>query len=301
MTAPGDVRRSARQEAERTLWRLVEAFHAVVYFAPQRSEVYSRLGLRGGWMGYFASRSAALGVVPPDVVTACFYGFAPRMVHRALPDAWRRTTPEQVLDARLSVVDRAVRPHLEAAVRDGEVDPVALERVVEQLTQVVGTCSPAGAPLFAAHRALARPDEPHLALFWAATALRELHGDAHVSALRAAGLGPVGSNVLMVALGRVPTDHRLYRGWTEEEWGAAAAELTTLGWLQDGHVTPSGRRRRAAVEDTTDAITAPAWAGLEDDPLTRLVDDVASVVRPVVAGCGLPYPNGTGVLRALSP
>ena len=112
MAGPGGVAGSSRQATETLLWRLVEAYHTLVYFAPERSEVYSALGLKGGWMGYFASRSAALGVVPPDVVTACFFGFAPRMVERALPDAWRWTTPEEAVAARLTVFGLAVRRHL---------------------------------------------------------------------------------------------------------------------------------------------------------------------------------------------
>lgn len=164
------------------------------------------------------------------------------MVERALPDAWRWTTPEAVVAARLAVFDRAVRRHL-----GGRVGDEALSRAADRLSGVVRSLSSAGAPLFAAHRSLDRPAAAHLALFWAATALRELRGDAHITALRAAGLGPVESNVLMVALGLVPPDHRTYRGWTEAEWEEAALTLTA---------------------------------------------------RPVVAGGGLPYPNGIGVERA---
>jgi len=86
---------------------MLEFLHSMVYYTPERSEVYGRLGFKGGWMGYFATRSAALGQVPPPVVTACFYGFAPRMVERALPDAWTYATPSQAIAARYEVFDRA--------------------------------------------------------------------------------------------------------------------------------------------------------------------------------------------------
>ena len=43
----------------RRLWALVEAYHAVVYFAPEKVAAYREAGLKGGWMGYFASRAAA--------------------------------------------------------------------------------------------------------------------------------------------------------------------------------------------------------------------------------------------------
>lgn len=69
------------------LWRLIETYHAVVYFAPERKAVYDDAGFVVGWMPYFATRSAALGRVAPEVVTACFYFFKHSMVARALPDA----------------------------------------------------------------------------------------------------------------------------------------------------------------------------------------------------------------------
>jgi len=284
----------SRRSCERGLWRLVEAYHALVYFAPERPEVYTSLGLKGGWMGYFASRSAALRAVPAEVVTACFYGFAPRMVERALPDAWRWTTPEQAASARLEVFDRAVRRHL----GDRVADP-AVAGLAAQLSEVVARLSSAGAPLFAAHRSLPRPAEPHLALFWATTALREFRGDAHVAALRAARLDPAASNLVMVALGLVPEDQRSYRGWNDDEWAAAGAALTARGWLDDdGRMTPTGRRERAAIEDQTDALTAVAWCSFGDQELASLTADLASVAEPIVTAGGVPYPNGMGMAPA---
>ncbi|MBC3190150.1 hypothetical protein H7X46_03615 [Pseudonocardia sp. C8] len=232
--------------------------------------------------------------MPPDVVTACFYGFAPRMVERALPDAWRYTTPQQALDARLGVFDRAIRRHV-----GDRVDDLAVGALVTRLVEMVDALPSAGAPLFAAHRALPRPTVPHLALFWATTALREFRGDAHVAALRAASLGPAASNVLMTALGLVPQDHRRYRGWSVDEWEAAAADLTARGWLDEDHtVTPTGRRERAAIEDLTDAMTAHAWAGMPDGALRATVTDLTALTEPVITAGGVPYPNGMGMAPA---
>src|SRR6201995_3901905 len=91
-------------------WRAVEAIHAVVYFAPDARAAYDGIGLRGYWMGYFASRAAALGPASPELVTALFFGFAPAMVHRALPDAWRRVSPEVVLARREELAVRTLSP-----------------------------------------------------------------------------------------------------------------------------------------------------------------------------------------------
>src|SRR4029077_13229639 len=93
----------------RRLWQLLEPVHAVVYFAPEAKPTYAAAGLKGGWMGYFASRSAAMGPVPQEMVIATFYNFHPRMVRRAIPDAWTFSTPEKVLRARLDVADAVLR------------------------------------------------------------------------------------------------------------------------------------------------------------------------------------------------
>ncbi|MCO7240256.1 hypothetical protein NH339_13575, partial [Aeromicrobium sp. CnD17-E] len=79
-------------------WRSVEALHSVVYFAPDARERYEAVGLKGWWMGYAASRSAALGTPAAPVVVATFHGFAPRLVERAIPDAWRLADGDAVLD-----------------------------------------------------------------------------------------------------------------------------------------------------------------------------------------------------------
>src|SRR4051812_37123976 len=50
----------AAQDARRA-WQVFEPYHAVIYFAPEARAAYTAAGLKGFWMGYFASRSAALG------------------------------------------------------------------------------------------------------------------------------------------------------------------------------------------------------------------------------------------------
>jgi hypothetical protein len=87
----------------RRLWATLETIRDVVYFAPGVRDAGMGLGLRGFWMTYFAFRAAPLGAVGAEPVIACFAGFEPGMVAKALPDAWSRTTPEARLDARRSV------------------------------------------------------------------------------------------------------------------------------------------------------------------------------------------------------
>jgi len=275
-----------------TLWRLLETYHLVVYYAPERMVHYPALGLKGGWMGYFATRSAALGVVPPAVVTACFYNFKSTMVERALPDAWRYTTPERAVEARLTVFDEAVRRL---------IGPGAADRSLEEAASVavaaVERCDPAGRPLFAAHATLPVPAEPHLRLFWASAALREYRGEGHNAALLAHGIDGCEAHVLMRALGLVPDDQRLFRGWTEEDWEAAAQRLMDRGWLAgDGTITAEGRRGRAEVEQLTDALADGPWRGTEAGAhATRLIELLTPIAAAIVTSGGVPYPNGVGV------
>jgi hypothetical protein len=94
---------------ERRLWSLFEPVHAVVYFAPQAGAAFEAAGLRGFWRRYFAGRTAPLGAVGPGPVTAAFFGFAPGMVARALPDIWTRISPQAALAARADGARAALR------------------------------------------------------------------------------------------------------------------------------------------------------------------------------------------------
>ena len=85
----------------RRLWTVLEPVHAVTYFSQECAERYTALGLKGFWMGYFASRSAPFGEASAELATAAFFNFRPSMAERALPDAWSFTAPDAVLQARL--------------------------------------------------------------------------------------------------------------------------------------------------------------------------------------------------------
>src|SRR5688572_19260070 len=168
------VTRSARVDATaaghaRRLWQYGEPVHAVIYYAPERREATDRLGLKGGWMSYFGCRAAPLGAVTAPVVTALFYNFHPRMVARAIPDAWGWATPADLLEARLGAMDVALRRVL----GDEVVASPTLDRAAELAGAAVAGCDMAGHPLGAANQALPAPDAPHLRLWQALTAMRE--------------------------------------------------------------------------------------------------------------------------------
>jgi hypothetical protein len=268
----------------RRMWQLFEPVHAVVYFAPETAEECAAVGLKGGWMAYFASRAAPLGPVPPEVVVAAFFNFPARMVRRALPDAWRFADPADVIAARLRVADRALRRLLGDAVDDPTVPEAAA-----LLRRAVDACDLAGRPLFAANLSLSWPDEPHLALWHGATLLREHRGDGHVAALVAAGLDGCEAHVTQVASGAVPAEAvRPFRGWTDEEWDAAVERLRRRGWTDDD---------RRAVEVRTDELAAAPWRTLPGADADRLEALLRPLVGRIAEGGGVLFPNAMGVPR----
>jgi hypothetical protein len=277
-------------------WQLIECYHTCVYFVPEVRQAYADAGLTGYWRGYFASRSAALGAAAPEVVTAAFYNFAPRMVARAIPDVWRRSTPEAVLSARIALVDRSLRRML------GDLlDEPAVAEAADLAGRAVDAASTAGRVLFAAHAALPRPAEPHLALWHAATALREFRGDGHVAALLAGGIDGCEANVLAGALGLTPPEQRDYRGWTEEEWAAAAGRLRARGLLGDGGVTPEGRAGRQVIEDVTDRLARPPLDALGPDGTARLTDLLRPLAHGIIEAGAVPFPNAMAMPPSATP
>ena len=276
----------------RRMWRALETLHMTVYFAPEPRDAFRRAGLRGGWMGYFASRSAAMGPVPAEVVVATFYNFHPRMVHRAIPDAWGFATPAEVLAARYQGADAALRRLLGGWADGPEVaEGAALAR------QAMEGRDPAGRPLFAAHATLAWPEPPHLALWHAATLYREFRGDGHVACLLAADIGGCEAHVLAAGAGQLPGSFlREYRGWSEEEWAAATARLRDRGWVEeDGRLTGAGRSNRAALEQRTDDLAMAPWHHLGPEASARLLALLDHPTRLIVDAGGVPFPNPVGL------
>jgi len=276
----------------RRMWQALEPYHTVTYFAPGSRAATTELGCKGGWMSYFALRAAPLGAVSAQVVAATFYNFHPSMVSRSIPAAWLAARPDAYLAVRLSSVDAALRRLL-----GSDVDSAELAELAE-LTRAAATAAPvAGRPLAAANAALDWPDEPHLVLWHAQTLLRESRGDGHVAALVSADLGPCEALVAFAADGRaVPDALRQIRGWSAEEWEAAAERLVDRGLLDGGGaLTEAGTDLRRWVEDTTDLGVRSAWAALGDQHCERVVELVNPVVEKIVANGGFFAGNPMGL------
>jgi len=279
--------------AARAMWTMFEPVHDVTYFAPEALNAFTGAGLRGFWRGYFAGRAAPLGGARAGVVTASFYNFAPAFVARAIPGVWDLITPQEAIAVREAGAAASLRRLLGG--REAEVAKAAglLWRAVEDLDF-------AGRVLAAANAELPVSGEPLTRLWQAATLLREHRGDGHFAALAAAGLDGCEALVLRCAKDMPRDLMQPVRGWTDEQWGAAAARLTERGWIgEDGTMTAAGRVAHDAVEAATDQAAARPWTRMGAVGLAG----VADVLLPLAQACAaaLPEVNPVGRLQPTPP
>lgn len=265
----------------RKTWRTAEPLHGMIYFVGEADERYAKLGIDDTRMGYFASRAAAMGPVPAEVVIATFYNFNPGLVHAAIPQAWNRTSPADLMQARLDAAGAALRRGLGALADSPAVHEASVlaYRAAESARDDL-----AGRPLFAGHAAQEWPDDPLLVLWWAQTLLREYRGDGHVAALLNAGLGPVEALVMHAASGEVSEAVlRATRAWPEDEWLVAVERLHERGLVRpDGSPTDEGLALRQHVEDATDRAALRPYEALGEEGCRRLRELTRPLSRAVV-------------------
>ncbi|MGA5819332.1 SCO6745 family protein [Kitasatospora sp. NPDC094028] len=267
---------SAPVHPARALWRLFEPVHAVAFLQPESRAAFEGVGLDGAWRGYFAGRAAPLGPVDAPPVIAAFFSFAPARVEQALPEVWTHAGPERALAARTEGAAAALARLLQP------VDREQVESATDALEAAVARLDCTGRVLAAANAALPRPTGLYGRLWQAATALREHRGDGHVAALVAAGLDGCEAPVLHCALDASREVLQPLRGWTDDEWAAAAGRLVERGWLTAaGTVTELGLIRHQALEAATDLAAGRVWEGRPDGELDRL----AAALTPIAALC----------------
>lgn len=265
--------------------RATDSLHSLIYFAPEAQEQYTAIGMRPGSMPYFASRSAPMGPVTAGVTAATFYNFNPTMVAKHIPRAWTLASPEDILTARLHVADLALRRLLGDAVASPD-----LAELVELAREATTVLAPEGRALYAAHAGIDWPEEPHLALWHAATLLREYRGDGHVAALLAAGLSGIEALITHCATGRgftVESAKRI-RGWSDEQWDAGVDGLRGRGLMDAEGLSADGVALRARVEDDTDRMDVAAWNHLGEERTSRLIELGKGLTRIVVANGAFP-------------
>lgn len=273
----------------RQFWQGIEVIHDVVYFGDDIRERFDAIGLKGWWMAYFAQRSAALGTPDPMTVTALFHGFAPRLVERALPDAWSLANRDEILATRLKLAVDRLTPCIDPTAVD-----TGIARLAKDLEAIVDGLDFAGRALAATHANLPRPNDPIERLWWAATVLREYRGDSHVAILVAAGLDGAAANALAVADGRAPTTQQQARGWNDDEWMAAYEHLRRRAWTTEyGEITDAGKAARAQIEDATDRVSS---ASFDEEMQARAITTERALVdlaRAINSAGSVPFPNPT--------
>ena len=242
-------------------------------------------------MSYVAARSAPLGVVPTEVITAAFYNFAPERVAKALPAAWSVASPADALRVREESAVAALRRY---GVTDDEAAAAA-----EFAEKAARNAPIDGRPLFAANLALNCPNEPLARLWHAVTLLREHRGDGHVAVLATHGVSGRESNVLHSAAGRVPKEMIMRsRDYDEDQWNHFRDRLVRRGLMDgDGGLTDAGRDLKRHIEDTTDRLALAALDTLSDDEVDKLFRALTPITRKVVAAGDVPAATPMGLGR----
>ena len=251
----------------RKMWRTLEPYHGMIYFAPEATAAYEALGVMG-FDGYFASRAAPMGAVPAEVVVATFFNFNPAIVHHAIPAAWEATTPEALLEARLDAPAQALR----RAAGDLLDDPSVPRAAELARTAADGVHRRPVVRSTPATPSLPWPDDPALALWHAITLLREFRGDGHIACLVEAGLDGIDALVFHAASGEVPRAAlQGSRQWDDAAWDGVGREprRARASSTADGAFTEAGAALRQQIEDRTDALALPPWEALGRGGLRR--------------------------------
>ncbi|MBZ6226019.1 SCO6745 family protein [Streptomyces olivaceus] len=273
--------------AGRRCHNALNSLHSTHYFSPDLGRELGALGVTDPRAVNFAARAAALGPVGAGAVTAAFYNYKHDLVARHVPAVWETVTPDQALAARLRAVDATLRRLLGEEV----LASAELAEAAGLALRATEGCSRGGRPLYSAHADLPVPDAPHLALWHAATLLREHRGDGHLAALLAAGLDGLEALVTHTATGKGMAPKWIFRtrGWTREEWDAAADRLRGRGLLDEaGGPTEEGTALRAAVERETDKLDAAPYAHLGPAGVARLTELGTGFARKALGAGAFP-------------
>jgi hypothetical protein len=263
----------------RRAWARFEPIHDVVYFSAHTKPTTEALGLRGFWMGYFAMRLAPLGMLGPVAAAAVCYGFHPRRIARALPDAWNYVDAHAALRAREHIADRS----LQELIPDG-LGTDHLVEAAELAWRAARAIDLPGRALGAANVALEPSTIPRIALWQATTVLREHRGDTHNAVLLANGIAAAEAHLIKAGAGEADGETlRTGRGFAQDEWDDARARLRARGVLDaNDRLTPDARELHLHVERVTDEQSSAPWHRLgatDSERLISLLDPIALAIR----------------------
>ncbi|MDJ1131078.1 SCO6745 family protein [Streptomyces iconiensis] len=281
---------SLPERAGRRCHNALNSLHSALYFSPALGKELAPYGIDDPQAVNLAVRAAPLGAATAGTVTATFYNYSHTLVARFIPEVWESASPETVLAARLRAVDATLRRLLgEETVASGEMAEAA-----RLALRAAEGCVRAGRPLYAANADLPVPpvaQAPHLALWHAATLLREHRGDGHIAALQNAELGPLEAVVSHTASGRGirPKWAMGTRGYNAQDWSAAQARLVERGLLGgDGELTERGTALRQRLEEDTDRLDRAPYELLGAEGVARLTELASGFVKTALEAGAFP-------------
>lgn len=233
---------------------------------------YEALGVPGGTGWVVAWRLASLGETSPAVAAASAYSINPDAI-AAVMNLYRDVTDT---DSILAVRDAAIEPGLEE-IAPGLADE--LGPLAEPLWRGVDAVHLGARPMFAAHRAVRRPEpvDSGLSAWLSANCSRELRGDNHWALCATEDLDDVEVGLLHSAM----IDVEEYGG---EEWIARSrgndddailagwSRLEAKGFASGGALNDEGRRFRLDLEARTDALTTSVWQAVGEEPTRRFCE-----------------------------
>ncbi len=261
---------------------LTTRLHVPIYFAREAAGEYAKEGVpTDGMGGYFGSRTAAMGELPTEMVTATFYNWSPDVVAPAMDGLWDLTTAEAMQIARW----RLASVIFDSVGRDDSW-PVAEANAV--LQNVVDGLDWGGRPMAAgnndAMRLLDRSpyaDDELIRLWQLVTIVREWRGDAHIGLLVAEPLSPAECTAITNA--QYGGFVKASRGWAADDWDAAVTRLVDRGWLTDeDNLTDDGAQQRADLERRTNELSVPMWNGMSDAEVQKLGDMLEPIVDATI-------------------
>ncbi len=268
----------------------LNTFHSLLYFTPDMSQKLKPYGVTDEADIYLVERAAPLGNVDAAVIAAAFNTFALRVFAGRVPALWDQIPPPLAIALRLEAADRFLRRLLPAEL----LSSAELARAAAQATHAAQSGTIPGRALYAANTSLAIPHEPHLALWHAATLLREHRGDGHTAVLANFDLTGPDALVLDCAspLGMNSSIVRAKRGWTDDEWSAASGRLISRGLLTaDDRLTADGHSLRDTIETETTRLDLAPYQLLGPETTTELgelafacVDATRSAFPPPLDG-----------------
>ena len=200
---------------------------------------------------------------------------------RAIPGVWDLITPQEAIAVREAGAAAALRRLLDGREARRRRQRACCGGAVQDLDF-------AGRVLSAANAELPVSADPLTRLWQATTVLREHRGDGHFAALAAADIDGCEAVVLRCAKDISRELMQPVRGWTDEQWAAAAARLVERGWVgEDGTLTAAGRAAHDAVEAATDQAASRPWNRMGAVGLA----EVADVLLPLAQACAAALPE----------